>query len=91
VTTHQMIRLPGTVDATESGVGLARDLIRAWPTGGIFQTSSGSDRVDAGDAYGWSAPVRQISPSAEQSGSVVAGNPIPSTVPSRRWNTGPRG
>jgi 2-oxoglutarate dioxygenase / 2-oxoglutarate/L-arginine monooxygenase/decarboxylase len=47
VTTLQTFRLPDTVDANASDVRLARDLVRAWQTDGIFQvaTDPAQDRV----------------------------------------------
>lgn len=47
MTTLQTFRLPDTVSGTESDIRLARELIRAWQTDGIFQvaTDPSQDRV----------------------------------------------
>ena len=49
MTTLQTFRLPDTVGGTESDIRLARDLVRAWQTDGIFQvaTDPAQDRVTA--------------------------------------------
>lgn len=47
MTTLQTFRLPDTVSGTESDIRLARELVRAWQTDGIFQvaTDPAQDRV----------------------------------------------